>query len=181
MYLCLNWEGSNQSVHSSNQVRTVDVRLKNQRILKTVTLYYRANPGLSFFLSYYLGCTVLLTVSRRFLYCSSSLFVRQWFHMWSLFSHVCSSPLLLLVSHASWLWHFQGILSFIFYHFVNLYRQFRSLHRLQLTPVCCVKSITANSANGACLDPEIFNRVVNEPVWPLTPVVSVLATALPWS
>ena len=40
---------------------------------------------------------VLLTVSRQFLGCSSSLFVRRWLHMSCLFCHSWSFSFLLLV------------------------------------------------------------------------------------
>ena len=50
----------------------------------------------------------LLTVPRRFLCCSFSLFVRWWFYMWCGFCHSCSANLLLSVPQegcASWLYH----------------------------------------------------------------------------
>ena len=66
----------------------------------------------------------LLTVPRRFLCCSSSLFGCWWFHtcMCHLFCH-CLFPTVLPLAPwegcATWLWHFLGILTYLYILWVS--------------------------------------------------------------
>ena len=64
-----------------------------------------------------LSVVFLLTAPRRFLSCSASFFVRQWFHMLRLFRHyffLIYSSFSILGACVPWLWHFLGIFTYIF-------------------------------------------------------------------
>ena len=59
-----------------------------------------------------------LPTDRMFVCCSYSLCVHQWIHLWCLFFVDCSPSLLLVPrkGYTSWLWHFLGIFSYIYFH-----------------------------------------------------------------